>query len=177
MGKSSVSYALARQLDIGISEIDDLHIALETLTTREQLPVLHYFRTNPDARHLSPEAILERFLSICRLLSPAIVAVINNHVETHRPIILEGDYALPEVLTKDGGTQGATGVWLYEPDEAQIRTNLVARDPDDPDHAKRSRVSWLHGHWLKAECERLGMAALPARPWDTLQDRIRDAVG
>ena len=173
-GKTSVSYPLARRYGVGITEVDDLHIALERLTTPEQQPLLHYWRTNPEAAHLSAEQILELLIGICRVMAPAVEAVIANHLDTHTPIVLEGDYLLPEILNAVGDR--VRGVFLYEPDESQIFDNLRAREPDIDDPAKRARVSWLHGQWLKDDCQQSGLAALPSRPWDSLVDRIGEVV-
>lgn len=48
VGKTSVSYRAARYLDVGITEIDDIHIALMRMTTPPDQPVLHYFQTHRD---------------------------------------------------------------------------------------------------------------------------------
>lgn len=180
-GKTSVSYALARHFDVGITEVDDLHIVLETLTTPEQQPLLHYWQTSPEAASLTTEGILDLHISVSRVLSPAIQAVVENHLETDTPIVLEGDYLLPELMASagNGGLTAANrvqAVFLYEPDESQIRRNFASREPDEGDQAGRARVSWLFGQWLKEECERLGLPALPSRPWESLLDRVREAV-
>jgi len=86
-GKTSASYPLARRFEVGITEVDDLHIVLERLTTPEQQPLLHYWRTNPQAPHLSAEQILELHIGVCRVLAPAIKAVIANHLDTQTPIV------------------------------------------------------------------------------------------
>ena len=180
-GKTRVSYPLARHFGIGITEQDDIHVAVEAMTTPEQMPLLHYFRTHPEAQDLEPEQILEVFIGVCRSLTPAFAAVIANHIESRVPIVLEGDYALPEILSPESRQPGApmervAAAWLYEPDEGQIKRNLNAREPEH-DHTKRARVSWLHGEWLRAECERLGLVALPARPWETVLERVIRAIG
>jgi hypothetical protein len=36
---------------VGVPEIDDFQVILERMTTPEQQPVLHFFRTDPDAFH------------------------------------------------------------------------------------------------------------------------------
>lgn len=181
VGKTSVSYHLARHFDVGITEVDDLFIALETLTAPEQQPVLHYWRTNPEAANLTAEGIVELQIAVSRVLSPAIAAVIANHVEECAPIVLEGDYLLPELLARQDETTRATmnrvkGVWLYEPDAAQITHNYALREPGEGDQSGRAHVSWLFGHWLKDECQRYGLVALPSRPWETLIERIKEAI-
>lgn len=180
-GKTRASYPLARRFGIGITEADDLHIALMCLTTPEQQPVLHYWRTHPEADHLPAEQILDLLIAVCRVLSPAIKAVIANHIETQTPIVLEGDYLLPEMLAEHAAAPSTTtdrvrGVFLYEPDQTQLLRNFSAREPEVGEQHKRAHVSWLHGQWLRDECQRLGLAAVPSRPWDTVLDRISDAV-
>jgi 2-phosphoglycerate kinase len=175
VGKTSVSYALARRFGVGICEIDDLHIVAKQITTPAQQPVLHQWDTDPRAQGLSAERILELHIAVCRVMSPSIEAVMFNHVETNTPIVLEGDYVLPEVLSRVGSR--VAEVFLHEPDEAQIVRNFAQREPGGGEQAKRARVSWLFGRWLKEECSRHGAIALPPRPWNTLLDRIVEAIG
>lgn len=180
-GKTSVSYSLARCFDVGITEVDDLYIVLECLTTPEQHPVLHYWRTHPEAAQLSAEQIVDLLIAIGRVLAPAIAAVIANHLETKTPIVLEGDFLLPELMARPEEAKWPTpdrvrGVFLYEPDERQLLQNFSMREPTVEEQAGRARVSWLYGQWLKEECQRFGLTALSARPWDTLLDRIRAAI-
>src|SRR4029453_5631837 len=163
-GKTSVSYALARRFEVGLSEIDDLHIVAKQMTTPAQQPVLHAWDSNPRAHELPAERILELHIAVCRVMSPSIEAVVANHVETNTPIVLEGDYLLPELLPR---MQGTAAVFLYEPDESQLVRNFAHREPGDGERVKRARVSWLFGRWLMDESERLGLVALPARPWST----------
>lgn len=173
-GKTSASYPLARHFGVGLTEIDDLYIAVMHLTTPVQQPVLHAWDSTPDALSLPAERILDMHIAASRVLSPVIAAVIENHVETQTPIVLEGDYVLPEVLAQTNDR--VTGVFLYEPEEAQILRNFALREPAGGDQAKRARVSWLFGQWLRDECGRLGLIAMPPRPWDTLLQRIVEAT-
>jgi 2-phosphoglycerate kinase len=180
-GKTRVSYPLARRFAVGITEVDDLHLVLECLTTPAQQPVLHYWRTHPDAAQLPAEQIVELLIAVSRVLSPAITAVIAKHLDTQTPLVLEGDFLLPELPAGQEEAKGlktdrVRGVFLYEPDERQLLQNFAGREPEAGEQRKRAYVSWLYGQWLKAECERLGVAAIPARPWETLLDRISAAI-
>jgi 2-phosphoglycerate kinase len=176
VGKTMVSYPLACHYGTALTELDDLYITAEQLTTPDTHPLLHYWQTHPDAVHMSAEEILVLHLSVCRVMTPAIQAVIANHIETRTPVVLDGDYLLPEMVV---GLDAARvkGVFLYEPDEAQIVQNYALREPDEGEQTGRARVSCLFGEWLRDECQRLGLIALPARPWATVQTRILDAVG
>ncbi len=113
---------------------------------------------------------------------PALSAVIANHIETRTPIVLEGDYILPELMAGSGDADSreeerVRAVFLHEPDERQIVRNFHVREAEAGEQARRAHVSWLLGEWLKRECERYGLPALPARPWDSLQERIVVAIG
>lgn len=174
VGKTSVSYALARRFSVGICEIDDLHIVAREVTTPAQQPVLHRWDVDPHAQDLSAEQIVELHIAVCRVMSASIQAVMLNHVETNTPIVLEGDYVLPEVLPRIAGPVAA--VFLYEPDENQILRNLAQREPSAGEQTKRARVSWLFGRWLKEECARYRAIALQPRPWNTLLDRVVETI-
>jgi 2-phosphoglycerate kinase len=174
-GKTGVSYRLAAHYGVGITEVDDFQVILECMTTPEQQPVLHYWRTHPEAGLLAAEEILELHLAVSRVMSPALEAVVANHVESNTPVVLEGDYILPEMA---GRAMEAVGeghvrtVFLYEADKEILLQNFSAREPEAGDQTKRARVSWLYGQWLKHEAEQRGLPALPARPWDTLLDGV-----
>jgi 2-phosphoglycerate kinase len=174
MGKSSISYRLAQQFGVGITEVDDLYIAIEKMTTPEQQPLFHYWATHPEAMQMSAEEILELHLSVCRGMSPAFEGVIANHLESHTPVVLEGDYLLPELLAKFKGE--VQGVFLYEDDKDQLVSNYLTREPLEGPQTGRAQVSWLYGQWLKADCERLGLTALPSRPWETTLERVIEAL-
>ncbi len=113
---------------------------------------------------------------------PALKAVIANHSEEQTPIVLEGDYVLPELLLKerDGSAWNpdrVRAVFLYEPDEQQLIQNFLSREPHEGEQTGRAMVSRLYGEWLKKECSKYDLPALPARPWDTLLDRIISVIG
>jgi 2-phosphoglycerate kinase len=173
-GKTSVSYPLARRYGVAICEIDDLCLTAKAMTTPEQQPALHYWDTHPDAAELPPEKIIEHFVELCRALAPAVSAVIDNHLETNMPVVLDGDYALPEFFAD--ASERVRPVFIYEPDEDVILGNLKRREPTWTDCEKRAQVGRLFGQWLKEECERMGLPAVQARPWDTVIDRVADAA-
>jgi hypothetical protein len=67
-------------------------------------------------------------------------------------------------------------VFLYEDDEDQLVQNYLQREPDSGPQHGRARVSWLYGQWLRQECARHGIPALPARPWHDVFERVRAAI-
>jgi hypothetical protein len=180
-GKTSIAYRLAHHFAIGITAMDDFQVILERMTTPEQQPVLHFWRTHPAPGTLTAEEIMQQGLEVSRAMTPALEAVIGDHLDTKVPIVLEGDFIAPMLAAQpsfDGQSNAGRvrAAFLYEPDERQIRENFSRREPEAGLQAKRARVSWLQGQWLAQECGRIGMPALSARPWQTLFSRVLEAV-
>jgi 2-phosphoglycerate kinase len=171
VGKSELAYRLAVRLGIPLVEVDDIVEALQAMTTPEQLPVLHRWDTDPAARRLPPEGVVELMLDVSRSLLPAMDAVIDNHVRTATPVVLEGDYLLPAARS------GVHALVLHEPDEEQIAANYHAREPGEGDQGGRALVSRLHGEQLAAAAAAVGVPVLAARPWVGVVDRALDALG
>src|SRR5471030_84036 len=46
VGKTAVSYRLARYFGVGITEVDDFQVLLERMTTVEQQPAIHFRLTH-----------------------------------------------------------------------------------------------------------------------------------
>jgi len=175
VGKTSVSYRLAQHFRIGITEVDDFQVILERMTTPAEQPVLHYWRTHPEARHMPPEEIVKLNIAVGQVMAPALEAVISNHLESQAPVVLEGDFILPMVATLFSESQ-VRALFLYEESEEQLRQNFLQREPEQGLQEKRARVSWLYGQWLRQEAVRVGALALPTRPWHDLFERILAAL-
>src|SRR5215471_10652806 len=77
-GKTAVSYRLARHFAIGITEVDDFQVLLERMTSPEQQPVLHFWRTHPAPDQLLAEEIRDQVLQVGRVMAPGLEAVIAN---------------------------------------------------------------------------------------------------
>jgi 2-phosphoglycerate kinase len=177
VGKTSISYRLAHYFGIGITEVDVFQVILEHMTTPEQQPILHYWNTNPEAAKLSPEKIVELTISVGKVMLPVLEVVIANHIESQRPIVLEGDYILPALGAQarygEYANQGRIrAIFIDEADEAQIVQNYLLREPDEGEQTFRAHVSWLYADWLRREAEKFGIAVVPSRPWDTLFERL-----
>ena len=180
-GKTCVSYRLAQHFGTGIIEIDDFQLVLQQMTSPEQQPLLHMWKTHPEIHAQPAERILEHIFAVGQVMTPALEAVIANHLKTRQPLILDGDLILPTLATQvafgampnDGRVRS---VFLYEDDESQLIENFARREPGST-QTKRARVSLLYGEWLKLEAERTGITLLPARPWETVFERIVGSLG
>ncbi|MET8338474.1 hypothetical protein ABZV14_39250 [Streptosporangium canum] len=181
-GKSRVGYPLARHYGTPIVEVDDLVEALQAMTTPRQQPLLHHWRTHPEAALLPPADVVELQIAIAEALIPAVDAVVGNHLETDTPVIIEGDYLLPAFAVRDsfagvpaGGQVAA--VVLREPDEAQLLENYRRREPGGGEQLHRARVSALHGERLAVQAAEAGVPVVAARPWDDVFRRVVATLG
>jgi 2-phosphoglycerate kinase len=171
---------VAHHFAIGLSAVDDFQVVLERMTTPEQQPAIHFWRTHPDPDRLSAPEIMRQGLEVARVMTTALEAVIADHLETQVPIVLEGDFIEPALVARtsswEANRRRVRAVFLHEADEQQILLNFSQREPEAGEQAKRARVSWLYGQWLMRECQPLGIPVLPARPWLTLLTRILEAL-
>ncbi len=176
-GKTSVSYKLAHHFGVGITEVDDLQVMLEKMTTPEEQPILHYWKTHPEADQLPAGQIVDQLIEVGRAMSPALEAVIASHIDSEMPIVLEGDFILPSLASQRTfdefqNNDRVRSVFLIEEDHQQIADNYSNREPLQGEQLKRAKVSQLYGSWLEKEAMRFGLPVMPARPWDTLFERI-----
>ncbi|MFC4060910.1 hypothetical protein ACFOWE_21615 [Planomonospora corallina] len=199
-GKSQVSYPLARRYGVALVELDDIVEALQAVTTPEQQPLLHYWRTHPEAAHLPPDEIVRLQIATCEALAPAVEAVVANHLETGTSVVIEGDYLLPSLAAElvrrsvgagqgtgrnagrgADGTAGGRGevaaVFLHEPDRARLVENYRRREPGAGEQTGRAEVSARYGDWLAARAAEAGVPVVPARPWDDTLQRVVEALG
>jgi 2-phosphoglycerate kinase len=180
VGKTHLSYPLARHYGIGITEIDDFQVIMERMTSPEQYPALHLFRTDPDAFfRMDDDGKLAHAISYATVMAEPLEYVIANHLEERSAVVLEGDFLLPALAAQasfDGvpADGRVRAIIVYEPDEDQIARNYEAREGEP--QGERSRWSWNHSEWLRREAGRLGIPALPARPWDTVVTRAVQVI-
>jgi 2-phosphoglycerate kinase len=182
VGKSALSDPLARHYGVNLVEIDDFQTVLEKTTTPEQQPLLHFWRTNWDEFSAwSDEEHLSHSIRVSQeVFQAALEAVIVNHLESNNPIILEGDFLLPQLAAQalfDGkANEGRVqSIFIDEADELQIAANYAARENEE--QLGRAHSSWLYNQWLHAECERLGIPVLAARPWQAVVERVIARLG
>ena len=173
IGKTTVAAQVARRQDVPWLMVDDLRLAL----MRSGLPI-------PDNPHADAFDPADGLVAVGEAVSPAIEVVIENHVDQRIPVVIEGDGVLPSLLERESVRSRATNghvraVYLTEPDPDALYDNLVARGADTwrEDLRWYARRSASYGEWLSAEAARRGLPVVPARPRDTLVDRILAASG
>jgi len=180
VGKTSVSYRLAQHCGVSLTEVDDFQIILERMTSPCQYPVLHYWRTHRrEALRMTEAEQLDHTLRYSDVMSKALEPVIGNHIESRTPVVLEGDFILPSLAVRRMyGDVHALGqvraVFIYEPDERQLFENYLAREGEQ--QPRRAHMSFLFSEWLRKEASRLGLPTVAARPWNTVLERVTDAL-
>lgn len=171
VGKSHAARGLAARYNAPIGEADDIVTALKAITTSEHHPLLHSWENHPEAADWDAERIADLHLAVADALLPAFRAVIADHVESGAPIVLEGDYLLPELAAEEG-----VRAFVLTDDAQRITENYRSREPDQGDQSRRAKVSTLISDRLARRAGGIGIPVIPARPWPDTLDRIDQAL-
>jgi 2-phosphoglycerate kinase len=184
VGKTSVAKQLGRRLGASWLHVDDVRLAFQRsrVALPEMTEALYFFEVTPAVWTLPPERLRDGLIGIGQVLSPALEVIIENHVDTVAPIVIEGDAILPSLWSRpsvrDRVRKGhVQAVFLVETEEEVVFANIVARGRGlgaRPETQLRTeaRAKWLYGQWLAEEAHRYGLPVLEPRPWFTLVERI-----
>lgn len=174
VGKSTIGRALSVRYGVPLSEVDDIMLAIKTITSPREQPLLHLWDTDPDALTWSPARIAEHHLAVTDVVLPGIRAVIADHLEFGAPVVLEGSYLTPELVVEFGAEVRA--VVLDEPDAERIAANMRAREPDWDHIDFRVSVSIATGAMLAARARAIGVPVVPPTPWVDGVARVEAAL-
>ncbi len=169
-GKSSVAYELASFYNVNVMEVDDVFAAIKAMTTRENFPAIHYWSTGINWMDIGVSGNVNWLIEVSKEMIPGLKEIVNNHLESDVPVIIEGDFIYPEfVLSFDNPK--IKSIYIYEPDKNQIAHNYLAREGGELQDF-RAEISVTYGNWQRDICEKLGMNLIESRPWNTVVDRI-----
>jgi len=170
VGKTMVSLQLARHYGIDLVRVDDFQVLLSVMTTPETHPAIHYWRTHPNWWEEPIENTVGQLIDVGRMLIPGLNAVIKEgHLEDNVPMILEGDFILPEFASSFDDSR-VKSVFIHEPDKEQILQNFLSREGELQQH--RADVSYAYGKWIAEQCLKYSILLIEARPWDSVMERI-----
>ncbi len=172
VGKSRFAHEVALRTRSTVAQVDDLQTAIETLVPRERLPE-YYVPSTTYLRSDSGQEISAAIEHLAAWFAPAVQGLIANRVESQTSTVFEGDFIAPEVAAASA-LLGVKSLFLLA-SEDEIRANFLARDGDE--QVGRSVVSAMRSQRLADRCSELGLAALAARPFDTLLWRASSVLG
>jgi 2-phosphoglycerate kinase len=188
VGKSSIAGQLGRRFGTPWMQVDDLRLALQRcrVILPEKTEDLYFFEETPQVWSLPPVRLQDGLIALGQVMSAALEVVIENHVDTADPLVIEGDAILPSLLTRPSvkarrSNGQVQAVFLFEPDEQVLLAHMDARYHVHVSHNEAllramSHVRWLHGLWLAEGARRLDLPVLEPHPWETLAQRIVAAV-
>ena len=187
VGKTSVANQLGLRYGASWLQVDDVRLAFQRsrVTLPEKTEALYFFEETPDIWKMPPERLRDGLIGIGQVLSPALEVVIENHVDTVAPVVIEGEAILPALLSRpsvrDRVSNGyVQAVFLVETEEEVLLANIVGRDRGmggrrEAELRTEARAKWLYGQWLADEAHRYSLPVLEPRPWSTLVERIMAA--
>ena len=189
VGKSHIARQLGLRFGISWLAVDDLRLAFQR--SRVILPhkseALSFFEETEAVWGLPPEQLRDVLIALGKVMSPAIEVIIENHVDTADPVVIEGDAVLPSLFqhpsVQERSSKGQVqAVFLVEPDEDVLFAHMDARYRVLADHNEAllrsmAHTRWLHGLWLAAQARNAGLPVLEPHPWETLAERIMTVLG
>ncbi|NLV58763.1 MAG: hypothetical protein GXY67_08320 [Clostridiales bacterium] len=169
-GKSSLAYEIARFYGVNVLEGDDVHLAVEAVTTKETFPAIHDWETSVNWKDTGVDGNVKWLIDVSREMMPVLKKLVDRHVEDRVPIIIEGDFIHPE-LAKSFDTPQVKSLFVNETDIHQIVRNYAAREGDALQHF-RAEISVAYGKWIADSCHGDGIRVIEPRPWDTILERV-----
>ena len=173
-GKSSIAYQIAQHYGVNVLEVDDIHLSVEAVTTKEQYPTIHYWSTGVNWMDIGVEGNVNWLIDVSKEMMPVLKALVNRHLEDKLPIIIEGDFIHPEI-TKILDCPEVKTIFVTEENLDQIVQNYQLREGGDLQHY-RAEISIAYGKWIKSYCNQNGITMLEARPWATSLTRALEML-
>lgn len=173
-GKSSLAYEIARFYGVNVLEVDDVHLTVETVTTKENFPAIHYWNTGVNWMDIGVDGNVNWLIDVSKEMIPTLKALITRHIEDQVPIIIEGDFIHPDLL-KAFDYPEVKAIFVNEIDIAQITQNYLSREGGEVQHY-RAEISIAYGKWITKTCKENGIRVIESRPWDTVLERIIESL-
>lgn len=187
-GKSTAASQISRATGATWMQVDDLRLALQysKATLPEGTDRLDFFEATPDIWSKPVEELVAGFVDVARIMAPAVRVVIDSHVVTGVPMVIEGDGVLPSLIDDpvlrpwvEAGSVRFCCVTAAT--QAELAENMVLRGRGDhlEDHervTRHARANLAFNDWLAAAAQASGIPVVQSRPFDTLAARIEWAI-
>jgi 2-phosphoglycerate kinase len=193
-GKTVVGQELARRLGVSLVLVDDIRLAIQAVTTCEHNPTIYTFIAEGSTVMRSPAAVRDGLIAVAKAMEPALRIIMAHHlaVAGAGAIVIEGDGILPQLVSPQylSGLDELRGVptertirpaFLHEADKDALFQNMLNRgrgfqDMSAEEQRAFSEGSWLFGQYIARQAQANKLPLLPARPFDTLAERIGTAL-
>lgn len=173
-GKSSIAYEIARYYGINVLEVDDVYLTIETVTTKDDFPAIHYWNTGIDWKNIGIDDNVKWLIDVSKEMVPVLRALVDRHLEDKLPVIIEGDFISPE-FTASFDNPEVRSVFIIEPDINQVMQNYLSRESGDLQE-QRAEISIAYGEWLVDTCKKYRISVIEARPWSTALTRVVESL-
>ncbi|MFP3387177.1 hypothetical protein [Brevibacillus sp. SIMBA_040] len=169
IGKSSIAYEIARFYGVNVLEVDDVHLSVKTVTTKEHFPAIHYYDSGINWKDVGVDGNVNWLIDVSKEMGPVLKELANRHIEDKLPIIIEGDFIYPE-FTVSFNNPEVKSIFVQESDKNQILQNYLSRE-DGELQQYRAEISISYGDWIADTCRRNGIELIESRPWNTALSR------
>ena len=173
-GKSSIAYKIAQFYGVNVLEVDDIHLSVESVTTKECFPAIHYWDTDVDWKDIGVDGDINWLIDVSKEMIPVLKAIVNRHLEDKLPVIIEGDFIYPE-FTVSFDNPEVKSIFINEPHINQIMQNYLSREGGELQQY-RAEISMAYGRWIADTCKENSIRLIEARPWDTALKRAIESL-
>lgn len=188
VGKSLAAQSIALGRGHTWMQVDDLRLAIQAIramsTTHSDQ--LSFFERTSGVWSQPVETLREAITDVARLMVPAVRIVIDSHVATDVPMVIEGDGILPDLaidpVLRNHVHDGRVRFCCVVPESAdELLENMLVRGRGidqctSDDKIRRAEMNLAYGQWLMTECDHCEIPVVTSRPFATLAHRIVSAV-
>jgi 2-phosphoglycerate kinase len=170
IGKTTLTKRLAHKYGAKIIEADDICRSIYVMTTCEQYPSIHYWYGDGDWSSNTIEKNVEYLNEVCREVCPALKSIVEAHLDSDIPLIIEGDFISPDFVLSINDRR-VKSVFLQESNESQIVNNYLVREGGSLQEFRAS-ISYLYGLQVESRCNELQLSLVQVRPWSSILERV-----
>ncbi len=184
-GKSVAARSIAQVRGTTWIQVDDLRLALQASEIERPsgtLGRLHYFERTPDIWTRGPGELMNAMIEVAHLMVPAVRIVIDSHIATRVPAVIEGDGMLPALafdpVLRPHVRMGQLRFCCVVPETVdELLDNVRARGRGIAELAtgeqiRQAEMNVAFGRWLIEEAARYRVPVVRSQPLATLPRRI-----
>lgn len=179
-GKTYLARQLSARFHIPTIQVDDIRIAMQAIAKSGKYQDLYFFTNHlfKDIEKFDNEYIVEKAITLGRIIWPGVNAVIDNHLKHHKsPLIIEGDGILPELLATRSLNEIET-IFLYDEKEEIYIRRLTRRlegskrQKQTYEWSKRyTEFAYMYGKRIREQAKKCGFYTMKSFPLNNLLSR------